>query len=300
MTTYDLCIAWNWEYDKHFIEILEQVCRDEQVSLLQITPQNLNHWLPLMYDQHVRFGTFFDRASEDDARFLPLVRRVMEWDIPFINHHKRAVRAADKSAMHSDFIHAGLYAPYTIILPPYVHQPVIEPADLSPLGSEFTIKPSHGSGGEGVRNKATRWQQVITARQEHPTDRYLLQNHIVPRNLNGHPAWFRVLYCTEAVYPFWWHPDTHLYTSVSDSDIDEFNLQPLHDAAMTIARLCGLDLFSTEIALTPEGLFVVVDYVNDPIDLRIQSKMRDGIPDHIVHDICKRLINRVAGHKQSH
>ena len=295
MTTYDLCITWNWEYDKHFIEILEHVCRERQVSLLQITPQSLNHWLPQIYDQRVRFRTFFDRASEDDARFLPLVRRVVEWNTSFINHHARAVRAADKAAMHPDFIYAGLYAPYTIILPPYAHQPVIEPADLSPLGREFTIKPSHGSGGEGVMNKATSWQQVIAARKDHPADRYLLQDHIVPQNLNGHPAWFRVIYCTEKVYPFWWHPHTHLYTKVTTADIEQFNLHPLYSAAGTIARLCGLDLFSTEIAYTPEGLFVVVDYVNDPIDLRIQSKMRDGIPDHIVHDISERLINLVTG-----
>lgn len=293
MTHYDLCIAWNWEYDKNFIEILEHICHQEQVSLLQITPQNLNQWLPQIYDGRVRFRSFFDRASEDDARFLPLVRRVVEWKIPFINHHDRAVRAADKAAMHSDFIHTGLYAPYTIILPSYNQQPQIAEADLTPLGGLFTIKPAHGSGGEGVLNKATTWQQVMTARKEHPTDRYLLQQYIAPRNINSHPAWFRVIYCTGSVYPCWWHPHTHLYQTVSEADRDEFNLQPLTYAAETIARICGLDLFSTEIAFTSGDLFVVVDYVNDPIDLRIQSNTQDGVPDAVVRDIVHRLVTLV-------
>jgi hypothetical protein len=49
-------------------------------------------------------------------------------------------------------------------------------------------------------------------------------------------------------------------------------------------------LFSTEIAITSDGRFVIVDYVNDPIDLRLQSKASDGVPDDIVEDIAARLV----------
>jgi hypothetical protein len=55
-----------------------------------------------------------------------------------------------------------------------------------------------------------------------------------------------------------------------------------------------LDLFSTEIALTLDGLFMVVDYVNDPIDLRLQSKATDGVPDQIVSHIAESLVERVS------
>ena len=60
-----------------------------------------------------------------------------------------------------------------------------------------------------------------------------------------------------------------------------------------IAGICGLNLFSTEIAYTADGDFVVVDYVNDPIDLSIQSNTRDAVPDDIVRDITERLIGKV-------
>jgi len=55
-------------------------------------------------------------------------------------------------------------------------------------------------------------------------------------------------------------------------------------------------LFSTEIALTSENLFVVVDYVNDQIDLRLRSQAYDGVPDHFVRDITQRLIDHAVAY----
>ncbi len=65
----------------------------------------------------------------------------------------------------------------------------------------------------------------------------------------------------------------------------------LREVTRRIARLCGLDLFSTEICLTEEDRLVVVDYVNDPIDLRLQSKAKDGIPDFMVEQIAARIVD---------
>jgi len=73
-----------------------------------------------------------------------------------------------------------------------------------------------------------------------------------------------------------------------------YRLSPLHEIAGSIALLSGLDLFSTEVALTAEGLFVIVDYVNDQIDLRPQAAAFDGVPDEIVWSIAERLATLVA------
>jgi len=64
----------------------------------------------------------------------------------------------------------------------------------------------------------------------------------------------------------------HIYAPVTSDEESSYNLGSLRDLSFLIARLCGLDVFSTEIALTPDGRFVIVDYVNDPIDLRYDQK----------------------------
>jgi len=296
MTSYDLCLAWNWEYDADFVMLLDMACRSNGLSLLQINPDNLVDLLQSLVNHQITFCAFLDRASETDRRFIPLVQWARNHAVYRINPHEQASRTWDKAAMHLALISAGLYTPYTIILPSYEEQPDLPPIDLSLLGDSFAIKPSHGGGGEGVVIEATSLCQVLVARQEYPTDRYLLQAHVVPTQLGSRPAWFRVIYCAGQVHPCWWDTRTHVYTPLTFAEESRYCLSPLRDITASIARLCGLDLFSTEISLTPDGLFVIVDYVNDQIDLRLQSKALDGVPDDIVQDIAERLAGLVAAH----
>ncbi len=141
---------------------------------------------------------------------------------------------------------------------------------------------------------ATSWEQVLSVRQEHATDQYLLQAHIIPKELDMHPAWFRVIYCTGQIYPCWWDPGSHVYAPVTAEEKNRHGLGRLEDAVVVIYRLVGLDLFSTEIAFTPDEQFMVVDYVNDQIDLRLQSTHYEGVPDAIVHDIAERLVSQLV------
>jgi len=196
--------------------------------------------------------------------------------------------------MHRAFTGLGLHTPYTIILPPYEEQPEVPLIDLEALGERFTIKPAHGGGGEGVVVEATSLSQVQEARQEYPGDWYLLQAHVTPAQLPSRAAWFRVFYCAGQIYICWWDTNTHVHTPVTPAEETSHDLGPLRNRATAIAQFCGLDLFSTEIALTPDGLFVVVDYVNDQIDLRLQSKAVDGVPDDLALDIAEGIVGLVA------
>lgn len=304
MISYDLCLAWNWEHDADFVSLLDTACQSHGLSLLQITPANIVGLLqslrqaqgrPLAGNQ-ITFRAFLDRASDADARFIPLVEWARAHSVVRINPQEQAARTGDKATMHLDLISAGLYTPYAIILPSYHEQPILPPVDLSLLGDKFTIKPAHGGGGAGVVMEATSLSQVLAARQAFPTDKYLLQAHVVPVHLDARAAWFRVIYCVGQVYPCWWDTRTHVYTPVTSDEETRYSLTPLRHVATSIARICGLELFSTEIALTPAGLFVVVDYVNDQLDLRLQSKTFDGVPDIIVRDVAERLVALVAAH----
>jgi hypothetical protein len=196
--------------------------------------------------------------------------------------------------MHLEFITAGIHTPYTIILPPHNEASQVGPLDLSPLGESFIAKPAHGGGGEGVVFEVSTLDQVLAARRAFSHDHYLLQAHIVPATISGRRAWFRVLFCGGDVYRFWWDMASPVYVRVREDEEQEFGLSPLTETTLTIARVCGLDLFSTEIALTRPGVFVVVDYVNNPLDLRLQSAAHDGVPDETVRYIAARLAELVS------
>lgn len=294
MISYDLCLAWNWEYDSDFVMLLDMDCRSHGLSLLQITSDNLTDMLQSLTNNQIIFRAFLDRASDTDVRFIPVVQWARDHAVYRINPNELASHANDKATMNLALISAGIYTPHTIILPPYNEQPSLQPMDLRLLGDVFTIKPAHGGGGEGVVIGATSWDQVLVARQEYPDDKYLLQAHIVPAQLGPRPAWFRVIYCAGQIYQCWWDNRTCVYTPVMSAEESRYSLTPLRDITASIARICGLELFSTEIALTSDGSFVVVDYVNDQIDLRLQSKAFDGVPDDIVRDIAERLVALVA------
>ncbi|MBN2015100.1 MAG: hypothetical protein JW778_07965 [Candidatus Altiarchaeota archaeon] len=294
MVTYDVCLAWNWEYDADFVALFDKACQSRGLSLLQIRPDNIEYMLLSLKNKELSFCALFDRASVDDERFIPVVRWARDHDVYRIDPDEFAFRADDKASMHLALIGAGIYTPYTIVLPSYREQPDLQLVDISPLGERFTIKPAHGGGGEGVVIEATSWNQVVEARKQFPEDKYLVQAYIVPVQRGPRPAWFRVIYCAGQVYPCWWDTRTRVYTAVTSEEENYYSLTSLRDITASIARICRLQLFSTEIALTPEGLFVVVDYVNDQLDLRLQSKAADGVPDVIVCDIAERLTTLLA------
>lgn len=306
MQNFDLAFAWTWEHDTAFVSFLEAACQRRRVSIYQIRPDNLEFVMDALEANELGFLCFFDRASDADPAFLLLVA----WAASHIPHRFNdfpfARRAWDKVNMHTAFLAAGLHTPYTIILPPFVCAPALPEPDLSPLGETFVIKPAHGGGGVGVLTEAHTWVEVLAARTLFPEDAYLVQTQVTPLLLEGQPAWFRVIYVVDTAHLCWWNHRTHIYREVTADEEQRFGLGPLRDMAEVIARICQLELFSTEIACTQDGHFLVMDYVNDPIDLRPQSLAVEGVPDSLVAQIAARVADWVSvriestGHFQSH
>jgi hypothetical protein len=294
MTRYDLCLAWSWEHDAGFVRLLETACGRSHLRLLQVKPDNLEPVLEGLRRGELDFSALLDRAGDADPRFQPLDELARTGGRLCFNPRQQTRWAWDKATMHLEFISAGLMTPHTLILPPYDTQPDLPASDLSPLGGRFAIKPAVGGGGEGVVLQAGTWEQVRQARAQFPQEKYLLQAHVTPRQLDGRPAWFRVLVCDGAVFPCWWDPATHIYARLTAEQRFHFGLGGLRPAAARIARICRLDLFSTEIALVADGSLVAVDYVNDPVDLRLQSAAADGVPDAIVEALAGRLARQAS------
>jgi hypothetical protein len=294
---YDLCLPWYWEYDIDFVQMVERACNETGLTLWQITPDNLLESINSLYKGEDSFWAILDR-SQYDQRFEPVHRWSRQYNALRINPAEVSRWSEDKATMHLELITAGIHTPYTILLPPFIEQPVIPELDLSPLGGQFVIKPSHGGGSEGVILGAFSMDQILRARMEFPEQKYLIQETVTPRTIHGQPAWFRVFYAVGNTFPCWWHPLSHVFLPVSLQDENRYELTPLRGITQKIASLCRLDWFSTEIALTLEN-FVVVDYVNDGIDTRIQSKAVDGVPDEVMQGIANELVRKVSLAKAS-
>jgi hypothetical protein len=289
---YDLCLPWYWEYDIDFIQMIERGCHEMGMTVWQITPDNLLESINSLYKGENSFGAILDR-SQYDQRFEPIHRWSRKYHVLRINPAEVSKWSEDKATMHLELITAGIHTPHTILLPPFIDQPVIPELDLRPLGSHFVIKPSNEGGSSGVILGAFSMDQILRARMEFPEQKYLIQETVTPRTIHGQPAWFRVFYAVGKTFPCWWHPLSHVFVPVSLHDENRYDLTPLRVITQKIASLCKLDWFSTEIALTLEN-FVVVDYVNDGIDTRIQSKAVDGVPDEVMQGIAYELVKKVS------
>jgi len=289
---HDFCMAWVWEFDRDFAAILERQCQEAGLSFLQVQPDNLGMVHQSVLQRDLMVNVFLDRASDADLSFLPLVEEINRGDCRCINMHSLAKQAWDKNAMHRVLEKAGIPVPVSILLPSYNDQPDPGELDLCRLGRRFVVKPAHGGGSDGVVLGAASLETVQAVRREYPDDAYMLQEIVHPSTLDGKPAWFRVLVCAGSLFPFWWHPQSHIYTPLSVDDHNHFNLQILDELMHWIEGICGLDLFSSEIALREDVAAVVVDYVNDPVDLLLQSTAPDGVPDETVWKIAKCLVKQ--------
>jgi hypothetical protein len=298
MPHYDLCLSWFWEYDADFVRLLESACQARGMSVLHVTPQTVESVTPALEAGEITFAVYLDR-TDHDTPYEPVFRWAREHGSHRINPQEAAAWAEDKATMHLELISAGLVTPYTIILPPFNDQPGLpSDLDLSPLGERFVIKPCYGGGGDGVIMDATSIEQVLGRRTEFPHLKYLLQQTIGARKLDGRDAWFRVIFCDDEFYPCWWDTQTHIYAPVTADEETRYGLSPLRELTARIAALCKLGFFSTEIAFTAEGTWVVIDYVNDQIDMRLQSQAQDGVPDVVVEKVSQDLARLVEKHRK--
>ncbi len=293
----DLLLAWEWQYDEPFVAMLRQSFAKRKLILLEVTPANLQRVLDGLSVGRYTVRAFWDRAADTNPAFLPLTRWAALNAPVRLNAFEQTRRAWIKTNMHWEFINAGINTPYTIPIPSFSRQPELTPVDLAPLGSPFSIKPDLGGGGWGVKTDATSWTDVETARRALPNDDFILQEFIHPARFEMGPprrAWFRILYICGQIVPCWWDDRTRLYQGlVTQAERFAFALDPLWAITAQAAELSHLDIFSTEIALDVTRKFVVVDYVNDPVDFRLQSRAAEGMPEAAAAAAAEAIAERV-------
>ncbi len=303
-TKFDLAIAWTWEYDQEFVELLQRISHASGFTTYFVHPGNIEYVYRSVTENKLFFRVFLDRASDVDERFGPLAKFAMRSEIENDPHHRIAVinpydlshRAADKATMHLEFLTNNIRVPYTIIISPYrlTPEPDLTHEQLRPIGKPFIIKPANTTGGGvGVILDGQSLHDVLEARRSYIDDKYLLQECIRPVKFGERKAWFRVFYAFGRVFPCWWDDESHIYHSVTEADEEAFGLEELRKIAVQIHTVCRLHFFSTEIAYTSRNGFIVVDYVNEMCDMRLKSNHPDGVPDDTVEEIISAMLGYV-------
>ena len=289
---FDLALALDWQYDWDFIGMLEKHAQRLGLSTYIIWPGNLDETVVKIKNQEFSFRYLFDRASDSTPEFLDLQKMLLEQGAQLFETVENLKWASDKATMHLEFIHNGIHTPYTIILPSYETEQdyLISVEDLAMLGRNFIIKPANTTGGGiGVVHGAETLQEVLQARQFLNQDKYLIQEIIHPLEKDGQRFWFRGFFSCDLVQCAWWNDKTHLYKELTRQEINRYKLKPIFEVIKKIGEVSRLKFFSTEIALTEEGKCVVIDYVNESCDMRVQSRHFDGVPDIIIDKISRQI-----------
>ncbi|GAB4295945.1 MAG: hypothetical protein Kow0098_18750 [Ignavibacteriaceae bacterium] len=292
MQVYDLAISYVWEYDEDFVDLIEQKLQSSGISTYIIKEHNIREVTESVARRELSFRNYLDRASDADTEFEELGSILTRRKTQIINPYRYVKHAIDKASMHLEFITAGLLVPYSIIIPPHseIEELYISIDDLQKLGRPFIIKPCNTTGGGiGVVTGAETLKDILRERITNSEDKYLLQEKIYPGIINGRRAWFRCFWAFGQPLPCWWDDFTHIYDSFSGEEKKRSVYKKLCRITKRIAELTKLDFFSTEIVLTHDKKFIVIDYVNDQCDMRFQSKYFDGVPDKIVIQIINNL-----------
>jgi hypothetical protein len=293
---YDLAIVIDWEYDFDFVRLLEEAARKIKLTTYVIWSANLEDSYQELQQETLKMRYLFDRASDTSPEFHKIQQVIRSKGGQVLETLESLEWASDKATMHLEFIANGLNTPYTIILPPYDTEEEIylSVEDLSRLGRTFIIKPANTTGGGiGVVHGAETLQDVLQARQSHAQDKYLLQKKVIPLEEDGYRFWFRGYYACGLVQCAWWNDLLHRYRPLTREEVRDFGLKPLFKIVSKIAEVSKLHFFSTEIALNETGTFVVVDYVNESCDMRLQSKAVDGVPDELVAKSVAQIVRYI-------
>ncbi len=287
MRIYDLVMTHKLDADDYFIHCVQQQCAAARLNFFLVEPL----WVELFYES-LQTGRLWPRVllnmhsehHQPQDIFHRLVRLAAERNTQVIDPLDRALAAFDKGRLHPRLVAAGIPVPFTVVVPnEQAASFELSEADRAALGAPFVIKPSMGYGRRGVVMDATSESELASSVAGWPDGNYLFQRRISPRDLEGSPAYFRVYYVFGSTWCAWWNPRQRQLSLVTAEEMTHFSLAPLCETIQKIATLTGMSFFSTEIAQTESGEFVVIDYVNDQCHMLSQTANPSiGVPDALV------------------
>lgn len=297
---YDLAMTHKLDADDFFIHRVQEACARARLNFFLIEPAWAEEYLAKLERKEVWARVVLNMQSEhhDPGEvFHRIIRRSHELGAKVIDPPDVAMAACHKAMAHQRLLAAGLQLPPTLILDQISagQWPELTAEQLALLVPPFVIKPALGYGRKGIILNATGIEDLKRAAEAWPWGPYLLQKRIVPRDLVGEPAYFRVYHVFGSTWLSWWNCYNDRYRLVTAQEEAELKLTPLHQIARKLAEATGMNFFSTEVAQTESGEFFLIDYVNDQCHLLTQTASpQNGVPDELVNAIAVKLVEAAS------
>jgi hypothetical protein len=279
-------LLWEWSEDTLLVQNLLGRAETAGLRIKTFTPPEFDH-----FDFGALLGCppviLWDRAGD----VYPEALRLSDWAEALgsrvINPVRGTLLARDKARLHELLVQHNLPVPYTRLI-----NDSSPPEDLDwGCGKYLALKPERSGGGEGVRIQEWCQASLRTAMRSRPNETWLLQEFIEPTIINGRRAWFRVFYLFGDLRICWWDNRTHVYEFLPEGEVNHLGFNDLEILGMKIAASFPLQFFSTEIVYRADGRPVIVDYINDPCDLRSKTHYHDGVPEELLDWVFWKLFS---------
>lgn len=300
--TYDVVLADTHEY---FSSRVMEYCAQFDLSFFLAEPFWAEDLLKKVRAGDLYARVYIDFASdhrEPDNQYFALAEAFKNLGSYMIDDPDRVVVASDKGMFHLALLENGVSVPETVI---------VQRSELAGfrmtdeikarVGVPFVVKPGWGSGRWGVNLLATSKDDLLRSADEVTySDTFLIQQKIAPKQLEGKSGWFRAFNVFEEVIICWWDPQTGNYQLVSPREMARYGLSPLADMVREIARISGVNFFSTEIAKTEDDRFLTIDYLNTGCDMHAKSFWPSGPPDEVVRHIAWEMVDHAMAVARDH
>ena len=295
--TYDFALCWSGTIEEFFVKALKEHCRQQRLSFIWINQENAATTLKQLQKHSISIRVLLDTEATYNAPkdiYAKICYAAKDDGSIIINDPDRTKAAVDKAFMHYELMRLGISVPYSVIVRNWEPNNFrLTSQEKQDLGIPFVIKPSLGYGQLGViRDAKGSIAEIARARNFNRGDDFLLQEKILPIQLSGRRAWFRVYHLFDKIIPCWWDDHQNLYEHVSFEEFNSYRLFPLTKVVAKIANLTNMYWFSTELAIDQKygkNRYLAIDYVNDQCDMSAKSESPNGVPDVVVDYTTQRM-----------
>jgi hypothetical protein len=282
--------------NSRLVELFHEAMAPYGLSVLPVNQTNVDQVIGQIEQGWLAPHVYLDLASTTKPRFNDLALAASRRGVYVIDNPDGLTTWTYKATSHERLQKAGLPLPPSVILPRGSADRALTPEERQLIGDRCVIKPSAGYANRGVVvGVEPTLAQITQARDFDRNDDWLVQKMISWTRLGNRPAYLRGYHLLGHRSLMWWCKEgkDDRYDLLTWDDLQKYDLLPAVDLIDRVAAASGVDMFSSEIAITKttgDDRFVLIDYINDQCDM--DPEARPGttpVPEQWVKWVCGRL-----------